>query len=133
MDISNEWDDFILLQKPEIFATFTFGNDFFRRKEGERVRTIERAGREGASKDAVKSFLYSLSRKTKQHIRMFYGCEDIVSEADAGREHYPELKTQDKRTHLHGLLCFEGDVYSIYHSVSDDYGSSGLEDAYNQL
>jgi hypothetical protein len=133
--IADTWNEFIASQNPDIFATFTFGNDFFRRKEGGRMRTIERASREGAAKQCVKSFLYWVSRVTKQHVRMIYGCEDILSsvESNSAKSHYPEKRTQDKRVHLHGLIIFETSMYRIHHYAEDKYGSSGVEDALSQL
>jgi hypothetical protein len=133
--ITDTWDSFVASQNPDIFATFTFGNDFFRRKEGGRMRTIERASHESAAKECVKSFLYSISRATKQHVRMIYGSEDILSsvEKNSAKSHHPEKRTSKKRVHLHGLMIFETSMYRIHHYVEDRYGSSGVEDALSQL
>jgi len=136
--IVRAWDDFILLQKPEIFATFTFGEDFFRRKDDAGTHKITRTARDGAVKQCTLSFLRILSRRTKQHVRMIYGSEDILSEVEKSptKSHYPWKRTQDKRTHMHGLLVFEHGADRVCRYVEDKkphYGSSGVEDALSHI
>ena len=120
MELKDHWDDFIVKQGPEIFGTFTFLNDFFRRQEGHRIRKIESSSQEGAIKQAVRGFLYSLSRATKQHIRLFYGVE-------------PSHKT---RPHIHGLMCFEHGSFRVIDDLSRKYRNNKIEtigDAFSQL
>jgi hypothetical protein len=120
MELKDYWDDFIVKQSPEIYSTFTFPNDFFIRKEGERTRKIETSSQEGAIKHAVKGFLYSLSRATKQHIRLFYGVED----------------NHKIRPHIHGLMCFEHGAFRVIEDASKKYRNNKIEsvgDAFSQL
>jgi len=129
--IIRAYDDFLANQSPDIFATFTFGNDFFRRKEGGRMRTIERSSRESAVKECTLSFLRMLSRKTKQHVRMFYGAEDTLSEVESrdGPRHYPGKRTGEKRTHIHGLILFESSMYRVLDYAKDIYSVESSQDS----
>lgn len=106
--IEESWDDFILSQNPEVFATYTFPRDFFKTLDGEMVRRIDVSGRESATHQAIRGFLYHLSRKTKQHIRMFYGTEETMGESS---KH--SVKRTNKNTHTHGLMCFEYGAYRV--------------------
>jgi hypothetical protein len=120
MNLDDQWDDFIIKQNPEIFCTYTFPNDFFVRSDGRRKVKIETSSQEGAMKDAVKGFLFSLSRETKQHLRLFYGAED-------------DYKT---RPHIHGLLCFEHGAYRVIDCVSKKYKNNKIDcigSAFSQL